>query len=124
MNKKKENSFIKFIKGFHYAAKGIWKTARSERNFKIHLIIVPMVVVAGFILSVSAVEWTVIVLAMGLVLSAEMFNTAIESLVDMVSPEYEKSAGRIKDIAAGAVLVTAVAAAIVGVIIFGPKILG
>jgi diacylglycerol kinase len=124
MSKKVKNSFLGFLKGFHYAAKGIWKVARTERNFKIHLTIVLLVAVAGFMFSVSATEWMMIVLVTGLVLSAEMFNTAIESLVDRVSPEYEKTAGQIKDIAAGAVLITAVAAAVVGVIIFGPKIFG
>jgi diacylglycerol kinase len=69
------------------------------------------------------VEWALAVFAIGLVLTAELFNTAVESLVDMISPDYSQKAGFTKDVAAGAVLIAAVVSAIIGCIIFIPKII-
>ena len=89
---------------------------------RIHAVAVIVVTIAGIFLGLTAIEWSVIALCIGSVISAEMINTAIEALVDLVSPEFNQKAGKIKDIAAGAVLLTAIVATIVAVYIFGNKI--
>jgi len=81
-----------------------------------------LVVFAGFYFSLSNFEWTVLVLAIALVLSLEMINSAIEYMVDLVSKDYNPVAGKVKDVAAGAVLIAAIFAIIIGLIIFIPKI--
>jgi len=85
------------------------------------MIFVILVLFFGVIFVLSAVEWMICLLCFGLVIGAEMMNTAIESIVDLVSPQKQKLAGKAKDIAAGAVLVSAIVAAIAGLIIFVPK---
>ncbi len=89
---------------------------------RIHLAAIVVVTIAGAFLGLSAIEWSIIALTIGLVVVAEMMNTAIEVLVDLVSPDYHKKAGKIKDIAAGAVLLSAIIATVVAVYIFGNKI--
>lgn len=116
------NKISQFVKSFGYAIKGIAVAVRTEQNLQIHLVAVVVVVVAGVKLQVSTAEWMVLVLCFGIVISAELINSAIEKLVDLVSPEYNAKAGLIKDIAAGAVLVVAMAAAVVGGFIFIPKL--
>lgn len=88
---------------------------------QIHLIFVILVVFFGLLFCISPLEWMVCLLAFGLVTAAEMVNTAIETIVDLVSPEYHVLAGKAKDIAAGAVLVSSVFAAIAGLVIFVPR---
>ena len=78
------------------------------------------VVIAGFVLGITRMEWMIIILCIGVVIAAELFNTAIEKLVDLVSPQQHPVAGQVKDIAAGAVLVCAATAAIIGLIVFIP----
>ncbi len=109
------------IKGFQDAFNGIRMTIR-EFHFKMHLVIAILVHLLGFLLKISAIEWCLIWLAIGLILLAEGLNTALEKLVDFCSPDYDEQAGRIKDIASGAVLLVAVAAAVIGSIIFLPKL--
>ncbi len=111
----------KRIKSFGYAFHGIGQTLKSEPNMRIHLVIAVLVVICGFLFKISTMEWLFCLFCFGLVFGAELFNSAIESLVDLVSPEYHPLAGRAKDIAAGAVLVCAVFSAIGGLIIFVPK---
>ena len=111
----------KLIKSFGYAIKGMILSL-GEQNMRIHLFAVAVVTIVGISLKLSAIEWAVIALTIGFVVSAEMMNTAIEELVDMVSPERNEQAGKVKDIAAGAVLVAAIIATIVAVYIFGNKI--
>ena len=82
-----------------------------------------LAVIAGIIFNIQRSEWIVIVICIGMVIAAEAFNTAIERLVNLVSPEWHPIAGEVKDIAAGAVLICAIAAAIVGLIIFIPYII-
>lgn len=89
---------------------------------RVHVVVGVVVVVCGLVLRVSAVEWAVLVLAMGLVVTAEVLNTAVERLADRVSEEREEAIRVVKDAAAGAVLVAAVAAAGVGMVVFGPKL--
>lgn len=112
----------KLINSFKYAFKGIGSSLKSERNMKIHFAMMVLVIIAGIFLNISIWEWITCFILFGLVISLEMVNTAIEIVVDMVSPEYNLKAGHVKDIAAGAVLVNAIVAFIVGLLIFLPKI--
>lgn len=91
---------------------------------KVQILVALITVGAGFYFSITATEWCIILLAIGLVLGLEMINTSIESLVDLVTLERKPLAGKIKDIAAGAVLVASVIALIIGVIIFRKYCLG
>lgn len=109
-------------RSFRYAFRGIRFLFTGEHNAWIHFAIAVVVVVSGYLLSLSAGEWIAVVFAIGLVLSAEAVNSALEALCDYVSPEYHQAIGRVKDLAAGAVLIVAIMAAVVGCIIFIPKI--
>lgn len=100
--------------------KTAWKT---EENLKIHFFIMLMVIVAGVTLKINTTEWSVVLILCGLVISLELINTAIENAVDLVTKEYNEKAKNAKDIAAGAVLFSAIIAAIIGFIIFLPKII-
>jgi len=111
------------LKSFVYAFNGIVKTMKSEHNFLIHLMVMFLVIVFGFVFQVTKTEWVLLVLSIGFVLTAEIFNSAIEVLTNLVSPEQNSKAGLTKDMAAGAVLISAITAAIVGLIIFVPKLL-
>jgi len=113
----------KFIRGFGYALNGIWQAAATQLNFRVHLVAALMAVYAGYALHISTNEWLWIILCIAMVLVAELFNTALEFLTDLVSPEYNKKAGLVKDMAAGAVLITAICALAIGLIIFVPKLL-
>lgn len=120
----KVKTFIKKrIKSFGYAFQGIGNFIRKEPNAWIHCTAVVVVTSLGIYYGISATEWCIVILCFGLVLMAEAFNTAIERLVDLVSPDFHPLAGTIKDVAAGAVLLGAIAAAIVGCIIFIPYII-
>lgn len=111
------------FKSFKYAWKGIISLFRSEHNAYIHLAAVILVTVAGFYFDITKNEWIAVVLCFGIVLAAEAFNTAIEQIVDYISLQRHPIAGKIKDLAAGGVLLCAVAAAVVGLIIFIPYII-
>ncbi len=113
---------IKLFKSFGYALKGLFIALREEQNMRIHLAAIVVVTFAGIYLGLSAIEWAILALTIGFVVSMEMVNAAIEGIVDHVSPEYHKQAGKIKDLAAGAVLVSAVVATVIAVYIFGNKI--
>ena len=110
----------KQLRSFGYAWKGIQSCVGREQNLSFHLIAAMAVIIAGIVLGITRTEWIMVVMCIGTVIAAELFNTAIEKLVDLVSPERHPVAGRVKDIAAGAVLICAVAAAIIGLIIFIP----
>lgn len=110
-------------KSFVYAFRGIRQLIAHEHNAWIHCCALVAVVIAGIAFDVSAYEWMAISICCGTVLAAEAFNTAIEGIVDFISPGYDKRAGKIKDMAAGAVLLTAIGTAVTGGIIFIPKIL-
>ena len=113
----------RLIKGFGYAFKGLRIVFGSEQNFRIHLGVATIVVISGIFAHLSAVEWCILVTIISLVLAMELINTAIEQFVDLVSPGYHRQAGIVKDISAAAVLLTAVAAVIIGLIIFLPKLI-
>lgn len=107
-----------FFKSFVYAWNGIKAAIGGQRNLKVQSCIALIVVCAGFYFSISALEWCLILLSISLVIGLEMINSAIENLVDLVTLERKPLAGRIKDVAAGAVLFASVMAVIIGVIIF------
>lgn len=109
-------------KSFGYAFKGI-RFAWSERHFRFHVAAAILVCLAGFYFEISPMEWMIQLLLIALVLGAEAFNTAIEEFVDWTSKEPHPTAGKIKDLAAGAVLIISIIAAIVGCLIYLPKIL-
>lgn len=113
----------KRIASFGFAFKGIGILYRDTPNALIHLIFTVGVLIAGFLLHISVGEWIAVILCIGIVTAAEAFNSALESLADKVSPEKDPLIGKAKDLAAGAVLVAAVMAAIIGIIIFLPKII-
>lgn len=112
----------RLLLSFGYACNGIKAVVKSEKNMQIHLTVALFVIVLGFLLDISTPEWLACIICIGLVFSAETMNTAIESLVDLVSPERKPAAGKIKDIAAGGVFLAAVISVIAGIIIFLPKI--
>lgn len=115
-------SIRKRLKSFTYAGKGIRSFITREHNAWIHSAAAIAVIILGFYLRVSATEWAILIICMGMVFAAEAFNTAIERLVNLVSPEQNKIAGDVKDIAAGGVLICAIAATIAGLLIFMPKL--
>ena len=120
---KKVLSIKRLRKSFGYAFKGIDDVIKHEPNMKIHVVVAILVVIRAFILKVSIIEWIILVLLIGAVLAAETINTTIENLVDMYTKEYDEKAKIVKDTAAGTVLILAITSAIIGLIIFIPKII-
>lgn len=110
----------KRIESFKYALNGILLMFKSGPNFIIQLLIAFASIIAGFYFQLRTGEWTIILICVGGVLSAEIFNTSIEKMVDCLSPEKNQYAGEIKDLAAGAVLLFSIVAAIIGILIFYP----
>ena len=119
---KKVLSIKRLRKSFGYAFKGIDDVIKHEPNMKIHVVVAILVVIMAFIFKVSIIEWIILVLLIGSVLAAETINTTIENLVDMYTKEYDEKAKVVKDTAAGTVLILAITSAIIGLIIFVPKI--
>ncbi len=120
---KKVLSIKRLRKSFGYAFKGIDDVIEHEPNMKIHVVVAILVVIMAIILKVSIIEWIILVLLIGAVLAAETINTTIENLVDMYTKEYDEKAKNVKDTAAGTVLILAITSAIIGLIIFIPKII-
>ncbi len=113
----------KIIKSFGYALEGIINTIQSELNFRIHIAMTIIAVFLGFLLAISIIEWIIMLLLIGSILSAELINTAIETLADYISTDHNKHIKKVKDAVAGAVLILAIGAVIIALIIFIPKIL-
>jgi diacylglycerol kinase len=111
------------VNAFRCAFVGFGYALRTQRNLQIHLAIGAVVGVAGLAVGLSKVEWCLIALCIGLTWTAELLNTSVEVLVDLLAPEYHERARVAKDVAAAAVLCSAIAAAVVGLLIFGPKLL-
>jgi len=105
-----------------HAFEGVVYTLKTQPNFRVHIFFAILAVSLGFIFSISRAEWAVIIFVIGLVLVAEMVNTSIESVVDLLTDKYHISAKIAKDVAAGMVLVTAVIAVFTGLLIFLPYI--
>lgn len=112
-----------FYKSLGYAISGIIQCIQKERNIKIHLVFMFLVIICGFLFRLSITEWLVCILLFGLVISLELVNTAIEAVVDLCTQEYHPLAKIAKDTAAGAVLISAIASVVIALIIFVPKIL-
>ncbi len=107
-----------------YAARGVAVVLRTQHNAWLHAIATGVVLAAGFFVGLSRLEWCAIVLAMVAVWTAEALNTAIEIVVDLASPDVHPLAGRAKDVAAGAVLISACGAVVVGILVFAPHFAG
>jgi len=113
----------KFLRSFYYALHGIWKAVEEERNLKVQLLMLVVVVFAGFYYRITDLEWMFVIFSSGLVISLELINSSLERVVDLISKELNILAGKAKDIAAGAVLVASTASLIVGILIFKKYIL-
>lgn len=110
------------IESFKYAFEGIFTALKTEKNMRIHVVIMLLVIIAGIVLKISKTEWIVCIILFGIVIAGEMFNSAIETVVDMMMPNKNDMAKKAKDISAGAVLVLSISAAIVGISIFVEKL--
>lgn len=111
-----------FFKSFSYALQGL-RFAWAGTNFRVQAGAAMVVIAAGIFFEIKSFEWLAIILIIGLVLSAEVLNTSIEHMVNFISPEIHPLVGKIKDLAAGAVLVLAITSIVIGLIIFVPYIL-
>lgn len=121
--KKEKFSIKKRIKSFGYAFAGLRVLLREEHNSWIHAVAAVCAVAAGVVLKISAMEWVAVVIVIGMVFSAEIINSSLERTADFVKAERDDRKRDIKDLGAAAVLVCAMAAAVVGLIIFLPKII-
>ena len=111
------------INAFRFAFEGLAYLLRTQPHARIHLAMTVAVVAAGWWLQVSALAWAALVLAMGVVWAAEAFNTAVEAVVDLTTPRFHPLAKAAKDVAAAGVLLAAMAAAVVGLLVFLPPLL-
>lgn len=111
------------MESFKYAFNGLKIVFREEHNIRIHLFVSLIVIVCGCIFEISILEWIIICFAIGLVISLEIINSAIENLSDFVSPEFNQLIKKIKDLSAAAVLISAISSVIIGILIFAPKII-
>ena len=114
---------MNLLNSFKYAIRGVLNATQGQRNIKIHWLAAGMIVMVGFYLDFNYVDWCIAVIMIGVVISAEVFNTAIEAIVNFISPEKKIEAGRIKDLSAGAVLLVSVGALFVGVLLVSSKLI-
>lgn len=112
----------RLVNSFKYAGQGIVQSYKGEQNLKIHTVIAILVIIFGFLFKISYTEWLVCLVLIGLVLMAEFFNTAIEYVVDLASPDIHPLAKAAKDTASAGVLMMAIISAIIGLLIFVPKL--
>lgn len=123
MQQKQPFSLRNRIKSFDYSIQGIITFFKNEHNARIHAVAAVVVIALGWYCKLNLMEWCWITLAIGLVILSEMFNTAIEYLTDLVSPEIHPLAKKTKDVASGSVLIAALIAVVIGLFIFIPKFL-
>jgi diacylglycerol kinase len=114
---------MKFVKSFRHAADGIRSAASTERNFRIELMLALAALALSFLLPLTVTERAIVFLTIGVILALELLNTAFEHLTDMLSPQFHEKVKTIKDLAAGAVLLSSFGAALVGLIVFVPHLL-
>jgi len=114
---------MKILRSFVFAFNGIRSCFSSETNFKIHVLFAVAAITLGFLLGISPNEWIAIIICIVFVLAMEMINTAIEKLSDVVTQDFHEGIKKVKDIAAGAVPVAAIASVFIGAVIFLPKII-
>ena len=112
--------FVKRFYNFRYALTGIEIAWREEFNFKVHVLFAIAAPALGWYLGISKIEFLIVILMIGLVMTAEIFNTALEELCDKFQPEHDPHIGKIKDLAAAAVLIASITALLVGIIIYTP----
>lgn len=122
MNQERPFSWTQRARSFRHAWRGIVILIKEEHNARIHLGFALLAIALGLGLQIAVMEWIAIIICMGLVLAAEALNTALEALCNLVSPEYNELIKKSKDCAAAGVFVTAMASALVGGIIFAPKL--
>ncbi|MCD4738369.1 MAG: diacylglycerol kinase family protein [Anaerolineae bacterium] len=109
--------------GFRFAGAGLLHVVLTQRNFRIHLVIAVLVVILSGWLQISRSSWAILVIVIGYVLTAEIFNTAAEILVDLTTTDYHPLAKQVKDLAASGVLLSAIVAVVTGLLILGPRLL-
>ena len=114
---------INRVESFRYAFAGIWYTFKTQRNAQIHMGIALVVVILGLALDLDHTEWAILALATGFVWATEMLNTVAEAAMDYATTEFDPQVKIVKDVAAGAVLVSAITAVVVGLLILGPPLL-
>ena len=117
-----QSEWTKFIAGFRYAFRGLWYALRTQRNTRVHVCIAILAILLGVVLHISNVEFAMVFVAITGVFIAEMFNTAFELCIDLASPDYHPLAKIAKDVAAGAVLLSAMLSVVIGLFIFGPHL--
>lgn len=110
------------IRSFKFAFKGLWILVTSEDSIKAQLFVAVIATILGFLFNISAIEWGIQFLAIGLVLVAEAANSAVEEIADFIHPDFHEKIGKIKDIAAGAPTFAAIISLIIASIIYVPKI--
>ena len=120
----RKSEWVEFIAGFEYALKGLWYALRTQRNARVHIAIAILAILLGIVLHISAVEFAMVFVAISSVFIAEMFNTVFELCVDLASPTYHPLAKIAKDVAAGAVLLSAMLSVVIGLFVFGPYLWG
>ncbi|HAQ02616.1 hypothetical protein A2467_00345 [Candidatus Nomurabacteria bacterium RIFOXYC2_FULL_36_8] len=123
ISEKKRFSIISRFKSTNHGLRGLGVFIKTTHNLWIHLFFAILAIYMGFVFSLSSVEWAVVILAIGLVVIAEAFNTAIEIDIDLTSPNYHPYARDTKDVAAGAVSIATIVAGVIGLLIFGPKVI-
>jgi len=117
-----KSEWSRFIASFGYAFSGLWYALRTQRNARVHVIIAILAIVVGIVLRISAVEFAMIFVAITGVFIAEIFNTVFELCIDLASPEYHPLAKVAKDMAAGAVLLSAMLSVAIGLFVYGPHL--
>ncbi|HEY4650942.1 MAG TPA: diacylglycerol kinase family protein [Pontibacter sp.] len=115
-----DSYFKKRYNSFKFALRGLNSAVRSEPHMRLHALSAVGVILAGFVFPVTKLEWCLLAGSIGLVVTAEILNTSIETLTNLVSPKHHPLAGKTKDLAAGAVLIAATTATVIGLIVFIP----
>lgn len=119
-----KSEWAKFIDSFGHAFRGLWYALRTQRNARVHVSIAILAILLGIVLRLSALEFAMVFVAITGVFITEMFNTVFELCVDLASPEYHPLAKIAKDVAAGAVLLSAMLSIVIGLFVFGPHLWG
>lgn len=120
--KQKKFSLMKRLNSFSYAFNGLKILFKEEHNFRIYFVAILGVIIASLLFKINRYEWIAITFSVGLVISFEIINSAIENIADFISPAKNEKIKRIKDLSAAAVLISAITALIIGLIVFLPKI--
>ena len=117
-----QSEWAKFIAGFRHAFRGLWYALRTQRNARVQVCIAILAILLGVALHISTVEFAMVFVAITGVFIAEMFNTVFELCIDLASPDYHPLAKIAKDVAAGAVLLSAILSVVIGLFVFGPHL--